>query len=131
MQNEIFEQLNQAGKTSYQSFQELMAINTKTLQKLSELQFSLATLSIEGSVEQAKLLTGNTNYKDLLSAESEFASDFCGKVLEITRKTAEVLNESRDEVTAWFEKNVEGIAAVVKPNVKKPGNVKAPVKQVA
>lgn len=119
MQNEIFEQFTQASKASYETFQQLGNINSKALQKLTELQFSVATLGIESSVEQAKLLSSTNNYKDLVSAESELASDYGNKLVDLTKQTAAVLNESGEEVMAWFEKSAETLTDTAKTTAKK------------
>lgn len=120
MQNEFIEQVTSAGKTSYEAMQELGAINANAIQKLTELQFNLASLNLESGVEQAKLLSTTTNYKDLLSAESDLAGDYSTKAMDITRQAAEVLTKSRDEIVSWFEKGVENTGKAVKPAAKKP-----------
>jgi len=119
MQNDIFEQFVNVGKTSYENLQQLGTINTKALQKLTELQFSLATIGIEGSVEQAKLLSSTTNYKDLIAAESDLANQYSSKVMDIRKQTADVMNESGEEIASWFEKTAEGFADTAKPAQKK------------
>jgi phasin family protein len=119
MQNEIIERVTEAGKSSYTAMQELGAINSKVLKDLSELQIGLATFSIESGVELTKTLTSTTNYKDLMSAEAEFANEYGSKVMEFSRKTADVLNESRDEVVGWFEKTIENTTSEKKPAPKR------------
>ncbi len=107
MQNEYIEQYTNAGKTSYAAMQELGAINSKAIQKLTELQFNFVTMNIENSIEQAKGFSGTTNYKDLLSTVSGFTSDYSTKLMDMTRQTTEILSESRDEVVSLIEKNLE------------------------
>ena len=107
MQNEIIEKMSEAGKSSYSAMQELGAINSKVLKELSELQMGLASYSIESSVEFTKMLGSTTNYKDLLSAEAEYASEYSSKMMEYSRKAADVLAETRDEMVNWFEKTIE------------------------
>ncbi len=119
MQNEIIEKMNEAGKTSYSALQKLSAINTKAVKELAELQMGLVTYNIESSVEFTKIFSGTTNYSDLLNAESEFANQYGSKVMEYSRKTADVLTESRDEVVAWFEKTVESASNKAKPAAKR------------
>lgn len=106
MQNELVENLSTAGKASYDALQELGAINSKTFQKLTDIQFSLATLGIESSVEQMKLINSTSTYNDLVNAESELATDYSSKVMEITRQAADVLNESREEVSDWVKSSM-------------------------
>ena len=119
MQNEIFEKMTEAGKTSYAALQELGEINSKAIKELAELQMSLATFSIESGVEFTKTLTSTSNYKDLISAEAEYANEYGSKVLEYSRKTADVLTGSRDEVVSWFEKTIESAATEKKPAPKR------------
>lgn len=125
MQNDIFEQFMNAGKSSYENLQQLGAINSKAMQKLTELQFSLATVGIESSVEQAKLLGSTTNYKDLIAAESELANQYGSKVMDISKQTAEVLNESGEEIASWFEKTAESFADTTKQAPKKTSTATA------
>lgn len=121
MQNDYVEQLTNASKISYASFQELGAINTKALQKLMDLQFKFASFNIETGIEQTKLLTSTTNYKDYLAAESEFAGECSSKAIDFTKQAASILSESRDEIVNWLEKGFESADV----------NVKAPVKRTA
>jgi len=119
MQNEMIEKMTEAGKTSYAALQELSAINTKALKELAELQMGLATFNIESSVEFTKIFGSTSNVSELLNAETEFASQYGSKVMEYSRKTADVLAESRDEVVAWFEKTVESTSQETKPAAKR------------
>lgn len=112
MQFDFVEQLTNAGKTSYQSVQELGAINAKAIQKLSELQFKFASYNIETGIEQTKLLTSTTSYKDLLAAESEIASDYSAKALDFSKQAASILSDSRDEIMSWFEKGFKKVEVV-------------------
>ena len=119
MQNEIFEKMTEASKSSYNAIQELGAINSKVLKDLSELQMGLATYSIESGVELVKTLSTTSNYKDLMSAEAEYANEYGNKVMEFSRKTADVLNESREEVVSFFEKSIENTTKETKPAPKR------------
>ena len=120
MQNDYVEQLTNAGKTSYETLQELGTINAKALQKLTDLQFKFASFNIETGIEQGKLLTSTTNYKDLLSAGSEFASDYSAKAMDFSKQATSILTESRDEFVSWFEKGFDKAGLTVKaPAVKR------------
>ncbi len=115
MQNEIFEKISEMGKSSYSAMQELAAINSKALKELSELQMGLATYSMESGVELTKTLSGITNVKDAITAEADFANEYGTKVMDFSRKTADVLTDSRDEVVSWIEKTVEEVSAEATP----------------
>lgn len=119
MQFDYIEQLTNAGKSSYQSFQDLGAINAKAIQKLSELQFKFASFNMETGIEQTKLLTSTTSYKNLLAAESEIASDYSAKAIDFSRQAASILTESRDELMSWLEKGFDKLEPVSKAPVKR------------
>ena len=119
MQNEIFEKMTEIGKSSFSAMQELSAINSKALKGLSELQMGLATYSIETGVEFTKNLGTTTNYKDFMSSEAVFANEYGNKVMEFSRKTADVLNQSRNEVVSLFEKSIESATTETKPAAKR------------
>ncbi len=125
MQNEIIEKMTEAGKTSYAAIQELGEINTKIMKELSELQMSLVSYNIETGVEFTKTLGSSTNYKDMLSTEAEFASEYGSKMMEYGRKTADVLTESRDEMVGWFEKAMETATVAEKKPAPKRSTKKA------
>lgn len=115
MQNEIFEKMSEMGKSSYSAMQELAAINSKALKELSELQMGLASYSMESGVELTKTLSGITNVKDAITAEADFANEYGTKVMDFSRKTADVLTDSRDEVVSWIEKTVEEVSVEATP----------------
>ena len=119
MQNEIIEKLTTIGESSFVAMQELVAINTNLLKQVTDLQLGFATINIESGVEQAKVLSGSTNYKDILSAQADFASDYSNKVNDFSRQTAGVITEARNEVVALFENNIESATATAKPRTKR------------
>ena len=125
MQYDYVEQLTNAGKTSYETLQELGAINAKAIQKLTELQFKFASFNLETGIEQTKLLTSTTNYKDLLSAESEFAGDYSTKAMDFTKQAASIFSESRDELVSWFEKGIDKAEMATKEPVAKRSTKKS------
>ena len=120
MQHDYVEQFTSVGKTSYESLQELSAINAKAIQKLAELQFKFASFNIETGIEHTKLLTSTSNYKDLLSAESDFAGEYSSKALDFTKQAASILSGSRDEIVSWLEKGFESAESAVKASAKRP-----------
>ncbi len=119
MQNEITEKLTTIGESSYAAMRELGTINTNLLKQVTDLQLSFATMSIESGVEQARALSGTTNYKDILSAQTDFAGDYSNKVIDLSRQTAEVITGAQNEVVALFEKNIESTTVTAKPRTKR------------
>lgn len=129
MDKQFIDELSSAGAASYRSLQELSEINSRAMRRLVEIQLTLATLGIGGTVEQAKLFTSSANYRDLLSAESELASQYGTRVTEIIRETADVLAESRGEFIAWVKKGFE--ASATQAQEQPQTRTKNPVKRGA
>ncbi len=119
MQNEYFEKMTEMSKASYNAMQELASINNNAMKELSELQMGLATYSIESGIELTKTLGAISNYKDAITAETDFASEYGNKIVEFTRKSADVLTDSRDEVANWVEKTTETATVKSTPVAKK------------
>lgn len=120
---DYIEQFTNAGKNSYNVMQEFGVINSKAMQKLTDLQFEIASNSIESGLEQFKNLGVTTSYKDFLAKVSDYFSENSSKAIDYSKKTAAVLAESRDEVVELLEKGFD------QPVVKKTG--KTPAKRTA
>jgi phasin family protein len=119
MTNEFITQLNDAGKSSYETFQQFNVINVETMQKLAALQFSLTNLNAECTVAQAKLLTSGTAPQELFAAESALANAYGEKLMEITSETTGLLTQSRDQIVAFAEKSFAEENTVKKAATKK------------
>lgn len=107
--NEYMKTLADYNKKSYESFKELTEINKKSFEQIAEQQIALFSLVVESNSKLFDTLSKAKGYKDLLSAQSEVSADFSGKALGIARNTADILTESKDEVSAWVEKQVKHI----------------------
>jgi phasin family protein len=120
MTNEFITQFNDAGKSSYETFQQFNVINVETMQKLAALQFSLTNLNVESTVAQAKLLTSGTAPQELFAAESALANAYGEKLMEITSETTDLLTKSRDEIVTFTEKTFAAANPVNNAEVKQP-----------
>jgi len=112
MTNEFITQLNDSSKASYETFQQFNVINVETLQKLAALQFSLASLSVESTVEQAKLLSNGSDLQELFAAESALASSYGEKLMQISSETTEIFTRSGEQIAAFAGKRFETVSAV-------------------
>ncbi|MBT7951448.1 MAG: phasin family protein [Gammaproteobacteria bacterium] len=120
MTNEFIAQFNDAGKSSYETFQQFNVINVETMQKLAALQFSLTNLNAECTVAQAKLLTSGTAPQELFAAESALANAYGEKLMQITSETTDLLTQSRDQIVTFAEKTFAEANTVNTAEVKQP-----------
>jgi phasin family protein len=137
MTSDFFDQLTGAGQSSYKTFQTLGEINTKAIKKLTDINFTLATLGIELTMEQAKLLTGAKSYNDLFSVGSGLAAEYGNKMMEINREVSGVLAESSEEFIDWVKESFDaagkaGVAAApAKPAPAKTSAKKTSTRKAA
>ncbi len=118
MTNEIFESINRIGKTSYDAMKELYDINIKIAGQFSEQQLAFVNLSLECATSQMEMISKSKGYKDILNGQTALINETSEKVQGIARNTTDIINESKDEVSAWVEKGVEDAATIV-PFAKK------------
>lgn len=119
-------------KGSYETLQKISAWNLKALTKLAGLQFKLATLGIEASVAQAKLLTLSNTYDQLYAHETKLVNLYGNRMAGISRETTDVILKSGDELNmiiggvfnaaknGMVVKTAPVVKQVVKPAAKKP-----------
>ena len=101
MQNELFSQF-QPAPFNLESFSELNALNIRTWNRFSEIQWEFARLNIETGVEQIKVLANPRGYSDLLNVESDLTQQYKGRAAELARKWATAVSESQQEFRAIF-----------------------------
>ncbi len=107
MNDAIFENLSKLGKSSYDSAKELYDINTNIAEQFIEQQLALFNLGVEFTSRQLALTGQAKGYKEIVSGQTELATDIIGKAQGIARNSADIITESRDEVNAWLEKGIK------------------------
>lgn len=107
MSNEIYDEVSKFGKTTYDSLKELYAVNNNLFEQLVEQQFALASLGVEYTTSQLKLAGTAKGYKEAVNGQTEIVSNVNSKLQGISRNTLDIFNESKDEVSEWFEKNIK------------------------
>ena len=113
MTNEIFETINKLGKSNYDAMQELYNINLKIAGQFAEQQQAFINLSMECVTSQMDMLGKSKDYKEVISEQTALINETSSKVQGIARNTVDIMNESKDEVSAWVEKGVEDAATIV------------------
>jgi len=102
-----FDQLNKLSMSTYETLKQLYTINTNTVEQLIEQQFALASLGVEYATSQMKLAGTAKGYKDVITAQTDLAGEISSKVQGIARNTMDIMTESKDEISTWFEKSVK------------------------
>lgn len=131
MTNEILNMMSDNSRFPYERLQELNDINSRIFSRMTDFHMSLARLGIEGSVEQARLFTGAKKYEDLLSAETDLASSYSNKMMELSREATDLITESQEELLSWMEKRFEDGKKEVKQAVAPSDKPKPAAKKTA
>ncbi len=115
-----------SGNDSYETLRKIGALNMKAFTRLAGLQFELATLGVETSVAQAKLLALSKNYDQLYAHETMLANLYGNRIAEISRETTDTLLKSGDELNAIISQ----IFTVAKQGITAAVTTAPPVKPV-
>ncbi len=113
MNNEYIEKMNKLGKSGYDAMKELYEMNMRLVGQFSEQQAAFFNLYMEYATSQMDMIGKSKDYKDIISKQTELMSEASEKVQGIARNTVDILNESKDEVSAWVEKEVKQASKAV------------------
>lgn len=117
MQSEIqnvVELINKLNVQALAAAKEVVAINTKAVDKLVQQQLALVTEAVQGGVKQLELLREPKGVKEYITLQAELAQQGAEKVLAAARETVSVLNGVRDELASVVQKGIEVVNAEVK-----------------
>jgi len=122
MQNEYIEQMSKMSKDAFASFKDLADINARAAEKLLAKQTEIVNSSIETSVNQMKALTSAKDYKAFFATQAEVTKENSEMVLSYGKEMAKIMEDAKDELTAWMESSVakaEGAVNSASKAVKK------------
>lgn len=114
MTNINFEEMNEnmgkMGQSAYSTAKALYEINTNTLEQLFDQQIAMATLGLESTTRQMELMCHAKDYQSVIEGQTDIANDISSKSQGIAHNTLDIMNESKDEVTAFIEKTAKEVA---------------------
>lgn len=110
--NDYIKTVTEYNKKSYESLKELATINKKSLEQIAEQQLAMVSLVVESNTKFFETVSKAKGYSEVLNVQSELSADFSGKAQGIARNTADILNESKEEISSWVEKQAKSVSAV-------------------
>ena len=114
---EMNENMNKMGQSAYDAAKAFYAMNTNTCEQLFDQQVAMATLGIKTITSQMELMSSAKGYQAVVAGQADIANDISSKSQGIARNTLDILNETKEDVTAWVE-DVTKEAADNNPMVK-------------
>ena len=130
MDTNLIENLNKAGKISFNSFKSLFDIHADIVEQLAEQQLALFNLGAEYSSRQLKSASQSNDYKDFLTSQSDVTAEVINKAQGILRNSVDILSESRDEMENWYDSSVKETEKFIK-DISKPVKTVKTVKKAA
>lgn len=107
MTNTNFEEMNEnmskMGQSAYNAAKALYTMNTNTMEQLFDQQIAMATLGMESITSQMELMNTAKDYQAVVAGQADIANDISSKSQGIARNTLDILNESKEDVSAWAE----------------------------
>ncbi len=108
--DEMNENMGKMGQSVYSTVKALYDINSNTLEQIFDQQIAMATLGLESSTRQMELMCHAKDYHSVIEGQADIANDISSKSEGIARNTLDIMNESKDEVTAFIEKTAKEVA---------------------
>lgn len=100
-------QWNEATKDTYESFKSLMELNQKMLEKGIAFQRELMEATVSGVNKQAEKAGKATDFQTLVEVQADVGRESAKQMVENTQKAYELLEETRNEFTAWMEEHMK------------------------
>jgi phasin family protein len=114
---EMNDNMNKMAQSAYSAAKAFYAMNTNTCEQLFDQQVAMATLGIKTITSQMELMSSAKGYQAVVAGQADIANDISSKSQGIARNTLDILNETKEDVTAWVE-DVAKEAAEHSPRVK-------------
>ncbi len=100
---EMNENMNKMAQSAYSAAKAVYAMNTNTCEQLFDQQVAMATLTMVTITSQMELMSTAKGYQAVVAGQADIANDISSKSQGIARNTLDILNETKEDVTAWVE----------------------------
>ncbi len=107
MQKEFVASIEKMNKASVEAVKRLGEIQLRSIERLTEAQIEATTEYMNQSVKQLQTLAGSKDLQGVVDSQSKFVAGLNEKVVDNAKKTAEILAETKAELTEWVEAGVK------------------------
>ena len=120
MQNDILKNIETLNKATIESAKRLGEINLRTFEKLTQRNIEATADYLDGSMQQLKLMGESKDIQATAKEQARLGTELNEKFVEHAKKTAEVLNEVKGELTDWVQDGMKAVGAPLSNPSKKP-----------
>ncbi len=107
MQKELAASIEKMNKTSIDAMKRLGEIQLRSIERLTEIQIEATTDYMNESVKQLQTLAASKDIQGVVDSQSKYVAELNERVVNNAKKTAEVLAETKTELTDWVEAGVK------------------------
>ena len=107
---EMNENMNKMGQSAYSAAKALYTMNTNAVEQLFDQQVAMATLGMDAITSQVELMSTAKDYNAIVAGQADIANDVSSKSQGIARNTLDILNETKEDVTAWVQDAAKEVA---------------------
>ena len=100
---EINENINKIGQSAFNAAKVFYTMNTNTVEQLFDQQIAMATLGMESITSQMELMSTAKDYQAVVAGQTELVNKISNKSQGIARNTMDIMNETKEDVSAWVE----------------------------
>ena len=119
MQNDILENIETLNKATIESAKRLGDINMRIFEKLTQRNIEATADYLDGSMQQLKLMGESKDIQASAREQARLGTELNEKFVEHAKKSAEVLNEVKAELTDWVQDGMDAVGTPLRNAGKK------------
>ncbi len=109
MQNDLLKNIEILNKAAIESAKRLGDINLRTMERLAQRHIEATADYLEGGVRQLALMGESKDIQAAVKDQATLSAELNEKFVEHAKKTAEVLNEVKGELTDWAQDGIKSV----------------------
>lgn len=121
MQNDMLKKIETLNKATIESATRLGAMNMRTFETLTQRNIEVVSDYLDSSVQQLKAMGESKDIQAAVKEQVRLSTELNEKFVEHAKKTAEVLNEVKGELTDWAQDGMKAVGAPLGNGSKKAG----------
>jgi|GEM_PF-1558423 len=110
MQKDFVAGIEELNAATVKSIKSLGEIQLRAMEKITERQIALASDYMSQGVKQMQSIAGSKDLSKMFESQANFVSEFNQRVVDDAQKTAEILSESKTELSEWMEEGIKYVS---------------------
>ena len=107
--------MKESDESNYDLVDEFFNINLKIAKQIAHQQQAILNISVENVTSQMKIFSKSKDYKEVINEQKIIMNETSSKIQDIAKKTAKIMNQSKNDISIWIEKSIDEAAAAIIP----------------